>query len=67
MFSGRNIAAPASAWAGVLMFLAFFSTPFPASAQTSTATLTGTVRDSSGAFFLVSQSRLLIPDETRRK
>ena len=49
MLNKRNIATPAPAWAGVLIFLAFWSTPFPASAQTSTATVTGTVRDSSGA------------------
>ncbi len=49
MFSRRNTAARALACAGALVCLAFLSNAAAALAQTSSATLTGTVRDSSGA------------------
>jgi hypothetical protein len=49
MFSRRNTAARFLACAGVLVCLVFLLSAVTAPAQTSSATLTGTVRDSSGA------------------
>jgi hypothetical protein len=49
MFSRRNTAARALVCGGALVCLAVLSNVATAAAQTSSATLTGTIRDSSGA------------------